>query len=96
MYTDSAIMLSYDAADELNFIEIGGQTDVVWDGIALTGQPLGSVLASLDTKGVQAEFDGDAIFGFRAFGIGLFTSAPDETDEPVEGVSVYPPVADIE
>ena len=90
LYADGLIMLSYDGADRLNFIEISGRTEVVWDDVELTGRPLSSVLDSLESKGIRAVFDGDAVFECSVLGIDLFTSAPDEPDQPVEGVSVHP------
>lgn len=95
LYNGGRLMLSYDESDKLNFIEMSGRASVWWDSVELTGQPLASVLSALGDKGVQVTFDDDATFEMSTLGIDLFTSAPDEGDEPVEGVSVHPISADV-
>lgn len=91
MYPGKLLMLYYDKEDKLTFIEVSaGGAEVVWDGVSLVGQPLGTVLEALRAKGVEPEFDDDSTFELPEQGIGLFTTAPDELDEPVEGVSVHP------
>ncbi|MEU5907154.1 hypothetical protein ABZ780_22655 [Micromonospora sp. NPDC047467] len=90
MYPDGMVMLSYDELDHLNFIEIGGETAVSLGGIQLTGRPLGTVLEELAQGGLPVEFDGDSSYTISTTGVELFTSSPDDLNEPAEGVSITP------
>lgn len=90
MYPDGIVMLSYDESDHLNFIEIGGETIAVLNGIQVTGRSLGAVLDELAQGGLHVEFDGDSSYLISSTGVELFTSSPDNLNEPVEGVSISP------
>ncbi|MBF5029422.1 MULTISPECIES: hypothetical protein [unclassified Micromonospora] len=88
IYEDGMVMLSYDESDRLVFIEIGGETAVLLGGIQLTGRPLGAVLDELAQGDIPVEFDGDSSYAISSTGVELFTSSPDDINEPVGGVSV--------
>jgi hypothetical protein len=84
------VMLSYDESGHLDFIEIGGETSVLHDGIQLAGRPLGAMIEELAQGGLQVEFDGDSSYAISAIGVELFTSSPGDMNEPAEGVSISP------
>ncbi|MEV4522994.1 hypothetical protein AB0J77_22425 [Micromonospora tulbaghiae] len=88
IYADGMIMLSYDELDRLVFIEVGGQRAVSLGGTQLTGRPLAAVLEDLTRRGFPVEFDGDSSYAISSTGVELFTSSPDDLDEPAGGVSI--------
>ncbi|MEU1235560.1 hypothetical protein ABZ399_15365 [Micromonospora aurantiaca] len=88
IYEDGMVMLSYDELDRLAFIEIGGETAVSLGGTQLTGRPLVAVLEELTQRGFPVEFDGDSSYAISSTGVELFTSSPDDVDEPAGGVSI--------
>ncbi|AYF29415.1 hypothetical protein [Micromonospora tulbaghiae] len=90
IYAGGMIMLSYDELDRLVFIEIGGETAVSLGGTQLTGRPLAAVLEELTQGGFTVEFDGDSSYAISSTEVELFTSSPDDLDEPAGGVSIAP------
>ncbi|MEU4814712.1 hypothetical protein [Micromonospora aurantiaca] len=88
IYEDGMVMLSYDELDRLAFIEIGGETAVSLGGTQLTGRPLVAVLEELTQGGLTVDFDGDSSYAISSTGVELFTSSPDDVDEPAGGVSI--------
>lgn len=87
-YVEAGLLLSFDASDRLDFIEIVKPAEVEFAGTALAGRPFGVVVSDLRRNGVEVDLD-DSGCTLRGTGIALYTPAPDEPDVEVEGVSVF-------
>ncbi|WP_434596757.1 hypothetical protein [Streptomyces sp. A5-4] len=88
-YVEKGLQLSFDKNDALEFIELTPLADVRYEGISLLGRPYGEVLAGLRERGLQGVEDGEGI-EFPELGFALFVSDPDDLEEDVQGVSVFP------
>ncbi|MFI9342940.1 hypothetical protein ACIG0D_16905 [Streptomyces sp. NPDC052773] len=87
-YVEAGLLLSFDASDRLDFIEIVKPAEVEFAGTVLSGRPFGVVVSDLLRNGVAVDLD-DSGCTLRGSGIALYTPAPDEPDVEVEGVSVF-------
>lgn len=70
------------------FMEADDTCTISLRRVQLTNRPFGEVLNDLRRAGVEFNID-DAGIDMPKLRVGLYTSAPEELSEPIEGVSVY-------
>ncbi|MFB7442984.1 hypothetical protein ACFC01_32535 [Streptomyces mirabilis] len=90
-YLSIGLMLHFDGADRLDFIEATAASELSFSGVRLLGRPFGEVLTDLRSKSVDFSLD-DSGCTLTRYGIELYTPAPDELDVDVEGVALRAPV----
>ncbi|MFC9063691.1 hypothetical protein ACFTXB_37660, partial [Streptomyces sp. NPDC057074] len=83
-FVEKGLQLSYNAADELEFIELTPEAGVQYDGVELLGRSYGAVLADLRGRGLEGAEDSQGI-EFRDLGFALFVPSPEELAEEVQG-----------
>ncbi|MFD8282833.1 hypothetical protein GTZ78_33465 [Streptomyces sp. SID8361] len=88
-FTEKGLLLSFDSGEALEFIEVTPEAQVTHQGIALFGRPYRHVLGDLREQGIEGTEDDQGV-EFTELGFALFTPAPDDPDEEVHGVSVFP------
>ncbi|MET7906615.1 hypothetical protein ABZS86_36295 [Streptomyces sp. NPDC005355] len=88
-FTEKGLLLSFDQEDSLEFIEVTPEAQVTHEGVPLLGRPYRHVLGDLREHGVEGAEDDQGV-EFTNLGFALFTPAPDDPDEEVHGVSVFP------
>lgn len=90
-YSSIGLMLHFDEADRLDFIVATAASGFSFSGVQLLARPLGEILADLRSRSVDFSLDGSGCV-LDAYGIELYTPAPDELDIDVEGVALRAPV----
>ncbi|MEU6139204.1 hypothetical protein ABZ848_02465 [Streptomyces sp. NPDC047081] len=90
-YSSIGLMLHFDEADRLDFIEATAASGLSFSGVQLLARPFGEVLADLRSRSVDFSLDGSGCV-LDGYGIELYTPAPDELDIDVEGVALKSPV----
>ncbi|MFF4513436.1 hypothetical protein [Streptomyces mirabilis] len=86
-YVSIGLMLHFDGADRLDFIEATAASELSFSGVRLLGRPFGEVLTDLRSKSVDFSLD-DSGCTLTRYGIELYNPAPDELDVDVEGVAL--------
>lgn len=89
-YSSIGLMLHFDEADRLDFIEATAASGLSFSGVQLLARPFGEVLADLRSRSVDFSPDGSGCV-LEGYGIELYTPAPDELDIDVEGVTLRAP-----
>lgn len=89
-YLDLGLMLSFDSADRLEFIEVAEPAEIFFGGISLLERSYGSVVSELGRNGVVGVEDAFGI-EFRELCFSLFVQAQGEEGTQVEGVSIFAP-----
>lgn len=82
MYRSEGLILGYDTADRLEFIEVTHPSSCLLGGIALLGD-LKNVLVSMSAQGHKAPFE-DGSYDFKDLGIVLY--CPSGT---IESAAIY-------
>ncbi|MGW7082343.1 hypothetical protein ACWGH2_02440 [Streptomyces sp. NPDC054871] len=88
-YVEKGLQLSFDANGALEFIELTPLAEVAYESVPLLGRPYGEVLAGLRGLGIEGVEDGQGI-EFPSLGFALFMPDPEELEDEVQGVSVFP------
>ncbi|MFJ2175381.1 hypothetical protein ACIOHE_21085 [Streptomyces sp. NPDC087851] len=89
-FIELGLLLSYDADDRLEFIEVTPIANVSFQGVSLIGRSCGEVIADLSVQGFEGAMDSSGV-EFRECGFSLFVPDMDnDTGGIVEGVSVFP------
>ncbi|MYT06354.1 MULTISPECIES: hypothetical protein [Streptomyces] len=86
-YPSMGLMLHFDRADRLDFIEATVESELSFSGINLSGRPFGEVLDELRSNSIDFVLDGAGCV-LTGYGIELYTPAPDELDIDVVGVAL--------
>ncbi len=89
-YVNLGLMLSFDASDRVEFIEVTEPAEIFFGGVSLLGRGYRQVVSELERSGVVGVED-DFGIEFRDSCFSLFNPAPGEVDSRVEGVSVFAP-----
>lgn len=90
-YPSMGLMLHFDRADRLEYIEATAVSEISFSGINLSGRPFGEILDELRSNSIDFVIDG-AGCALTRYGIELYTPAPDEPDINVEGVALKGPM----
>lgn len=88
-FASHGLLLSFNKADRLNFIEATPASGIYFSGVLLCGRPFGEILHDLDDLKIEVDVD-DAGCSLPGIGLSLYTPAPDEPDVNVEGVALSP------
>ncbi|GGT03864.1 hypothetical protein [Streptomyces chromofuscus] len=94
-FMQAGLMLGFDEADRLNFIECTDRAEPSLSGVRLTGRPLGEVVAELSDRRVPFQLD-ESGCSLTGLGVSLYSPAPDELDVDVEGVAIFSRPRDVQ
>ncbi|MEU2875279.1 hypothetical protein [Streptomyces sp. NPDC007070] len=89
-YVNLGLMLSFDASDRVEFIEVAEPAEIFFGGISLLGRGYRRVVSELEQNGIVGVED-DYGVEFRDLCFSLFAQASGEDGSQVEGVSVFAP-----
>ncbi|WP_154685933.1 hypothetical protein [Streptomyces himastatinicus] len=88
-FPEKGLLLSFNQDDSLELIEVTPEAQVTYQGITLFGRPYRHVLGDLREHGIEGTEDDQGV-EFTDLGFALFNPAPDDPEEEVHGVSVFP------
>ncbi|MFB6674323.1 hypothetical protein ACFCWG_18345 [Streptomyces sp. NPDC056390] len=89
-YLNLGLMVSFDASDKVEFIEVAEPAEISFGGVSLLGHDYRRVVSELGRNGVVGAED-DFGIEFRDECFSLFTQTPGESGSKVDGVSVFAP-----